>query len=209
VSSKSGEGLGERLGLGQLGAVLLAAGASRRLGFPKQLVERDGEAVVRRQARLLLGLQPACVVVVTGFAREGVELALAGLDVQLVHNELWENGMGASLACGIRAMPERVRAAMLLLCDLWKISGSDLDQLASAWQAAPQKAVTAAWDGQSGPPVIFPRALFQRLGGLRGEQGARHVLRGFTGGVVPVDLPNAAFDLDVSSDLAGVTGSQE
>ena len=184
-----------------LGALLLAAGASRRLGYPKQLLNWEGEAMVTRQARLLLALQPACVVVVTGFAREEVERALAGLDVQLVHNAQWESGMGTSLACGIRAMPERVRGALLMLCDLWKLSEMDLERLATGWQSMPQKAVTAAWDGQSGPPVIFPRALFQRLGRLSGEQGARQVLRGFAGGVARVDLPNAAFDLDVESDL--------
>ena len=190
-----------------LGAVLLAAGASRRLGYPKQLLEWEGEALVTRQARLLLAMQPACVVVVTGFAREEVERTLAGLDVQLVHNARWEDGMGASLACGVGAMPERVRGALLMLCDLWKVTGPDLDLLASTWQSDPQKAATAAWDGQSGPPVIFPRALFQKLGRLRGEQGARTVLRGFAGGLLKVDLPNAAFDLDVESDLP-VTGPQ-
>lgn len=185
-----------------LGAILLAAGASSRLGYPKQLVELDGEALVVRQARLLIALQPACVVVVTGAAREGVEQVLAGLPVNLVHNENWANGMGSSLACGVSAMPERVRGALLLLCDLWRISSADLENLVTAWQAAPAQAATAVWDGKTGPPVIFPRALFQRLKKLQGEQGARHLLRGFAGGIAQVAMPNAAYDLDVSSDLS-------
>jgi len=192
-----------------LGAILLAAGASSRLGYPKQLVKLDGDALVVRQARLLIALQPACVVVVTGAAREGVEQALAGLPVGLVHNANWEQGMGSSLACGVRAMPERVRGALLLLVDQWRICDADLDSLVSAWQAAPLRAATAAWDGKTGPPVIFPRALFQRLAKLGGEQGARNLLRGFAGGVVEVALPNAAWDLDVSSDFRSSTGIQE
>lgn len=191
-----------------LGAILLAAGSSSRLGYPKQLVELEGELLVARQTRLLLALQPACVVVVTGAAREGVEQALAGLPVNLVHNDHWENGMGSSLACGVKAMPERVRGALLLLCDLWRISGADLEKLVAAWNGTPLRAATAAWDGKTGPPVIFPRALFQRLGKLQGEQGARNVLRGFGGGVVEVALPNAAYDLDVSSDFSPSTASQ-
>ena len=98
-----------------------------------------------------------------------------------------------------------VRGALLLLCDQWRLTEEELSNLASTWQSAPQKAATAAWDGQTGPPVIFPRALFQRLGRLRGEQGARNVLRGFAGGVVEVNMPNAAYDLDVSSDFPHAT----
>ena len=189
-----------------LGAILLAAGASSRLGYPKQLVELDGQALVVRQARLLIALQPACVVVVTGAAREGVEQALAGLPVNFVHNENWENGMGSSLACGVKAMPERVRGALLLLCDQWRIFEADLEKLVTAWNGTPLQAVTATWDGKTGPPVIFQRTLLQRLGKLRGEHGARNLLRGFAGGVVEVTLPNAAYDLDVSSDFPPPTG---
>jgi molybdenum cofactor cytidylyltransferase len=184
-----------------LGTILLAAGGSSRLGQPKQLVALEGEPLVRRQARLLLALQPACVVVVTGAVADEVREALHGLDVSCVHNESWEQGMGTSLACGIRAMPERVRGALLLLTDQFRIVADDLQRLLEAWAGDPLAAVTASWDDQRGPPVVFPRALFDRLSRLQGDSGARAVLKRFRGRQVAVPLPNAAGDLDTPADL--------
>jgi len=182
------------------GAILLAAGGSSRLGQPKQLVMIDGQPLVTRQARLLLALQPACVVVVTGAVEEEIRQALQGLPLEFAHHEDWSQGMGRSLARGIQAMPERVRGTLLLLCDQWRIEQADLEKLLEAWQLAPQKAIISMWDGVSGPPVIFPRALFQRLLRLQGDSGARQLLRRYAGGLEQVPIANAAFDLDQPGD---------
>ena len=160
----------------------------------------DGQPLVRRQAQLLLKIQPACVVVVTGAVEQEVRQALAGLKVEWAHHQEWSRGMGQSIARGIEAMPERVRGAMLLLCDQWRVDQDDLGKLLDAWAAEPQKAVVAAWDGCSGPPVIFPRALFQRLIRLQGDRGARQLLKRYAGGLVRVPVANAAFDLDRPGD---------
>jgi molybdenum cofactor cytidylyltransferase len=186
-----------------LGAILLAAGSSSRLGQAKQLIELDGEPLVRRQARLLLALEPACVVVVTGCAAAEVTRALADLPVTCVHNADWKDGMGTSLACGVRAMPERARGALLLLADLWRIDADDLQAMVDRWAGQPQQAVTACWGDASGPPAIFPRQVFVRLARLRGESGARQILKHFKGGLTRLEVPHAAFDLDTPGDLTG------
>lgn len=183
-----------------LGAILLAAGGSSRLGRPKQLEVIDGQPLVARQAQLLLHLQPACVVVVTGAVDHEVRQALAGLPLEFVHHADWSRGMGQSIARGIEAMPERVRGALLLLCDQWRIGQDDLESLIETWTREPHKAVVSAWDGASGPPVIFPRALFQRLLTLRGDRGARQLLKRYSGGLERVSMPNAKFDLDRPGD---------
>lgn len=196
--------------MNQLGAILLAAGSSSRLGQSKQLLQIDGEILVRAQALKLLALDPACVVVVTGAEQTAVKQALHGLPLQLVHNTDWQQGMGSSLACGIAAMPERVRGALLLLCDQWKIEAADLLALTKAWQQSPGTAVTAQWrdfsSGESaglisGPPVVFPRSLFSSLARLRGDRGAAQILKRHKPGVQNIELPHAAFDIDQVSDL--------
>lgn len=188
------------MGAQSLGAILLAAGGSSRLGRPKQLEVIGGQPLVTRQARLLLAVQPACVVVVTGAVGEQVRLALKGLPVQFAHLADWQQGMGRSIAHGIEAMPERVRGALLLLCDQWRIEQADLERMLAAWQSAPQKAIVSMWDGNDGPPVIFPRAMFQRLTRLQGDRGARQLLRRYAGGLEKVPMENAAFDLDQPGD---------
>jgi len=196
--------------LNQLGAILLAAGGSTRLGQPKQLLKIEGQDLVRRQAELLREQGFACVVAVTGAEHGRVQHALQGLAVQTVFNEHWQTGMGSSLAAGIAAMPERVRGALLLLCDQWKIDAEDLQALIKAWQDSPGKAVIAEWPLQShespagltsGPPTIFPRTLFASLIKLSGDRGAQQILKRHKAGVRRVLMPHAAFDIDLQSDL--------
>lgn len=193
-----------------LGAILLAAGSSSRLGQSKQLLQLNGQPLVRLQASKLLALNPACVIVVTGAERVAVEHALKGLALQCVYNPDWQQGMGSSLAFGIAAMPERVRGALLLLCDQWKITNEDLLALHHAWERSPATAVIAQWHEESpekatqttsGPPVVFPRALFSSLTKLRGDRGAQQILKRYKAGVQRLDVPNARFDIDQASDL--------
>lgn len=190
----------------QLGAILLAAGSSSRLGQPKQLLEIDGRALVRRQAELLLDQGFACVVVVTGAERAGVEEALAGVAAQAVYNANWQDGMGSSLACGIAAMPERVRGALVLLCDQWRVTAEDLRTLLVAWESEPARAVCTEWKNASGhtvvgAPAIFPRALFAKLVKLQGDRGAQPILKYYASGTTQVGMPNAASDIDLPADL--------
>lgn len=191
----------------QLGAVLLAAGGSSRLGRPKQLLDIEGEPLVVRQARMLLALEPACVVVVTGAEHEEVAARLAGLPIRCQHNPDWERGMGNSLACGIQAMPERARAALVLLVDQWKLVPDDLERLVDAWAPDPLSAVIASYEGTRGPPAILPRALFERLSRLQGDAGARNVLKRWHGSVRTLPLARAAADIDTAEDLSESSGS--
>lgn len=193
-----------------LGAILLAAGSSSRLGQSKLLLQIDGQPLVRLQASKLMALNPACVVVVTGAEQAAVEHSLQGLALQCVHNHNWQKGMGSSLAFGIAAMPERVRGALLLLCDQWKITTEDLLALGEAWDRSPAVAVTAQWNEEStgeprqttfGPPVVFPRMMFPSLTKLRGDRGAQQILKRYKPGVQRIDLPNAGFDIDQPFDL--------
>ena len=187
-----------------LGAILLAAGESSRLGQPKQLLKSarwSNLALVRRQAELLLKKNFSAVVVVTGSSNSAVEAELDGLPVQLCHNENWKKGMGTSIACGIRAMPERVRGALVLLCDQWQIVDADLQNLCDEWTQHPTSAVISIWTDSSGPPTIFPRVLFDPLARLNGNKGARRVLSRFTGEVRYLTVDNAAYDIDVASDI--------
>lgn len=191
----------------QLGAVLLAAGGSSRLGRPKQLLDIEGEPLVVRQARMLLALEPACVVVVTGAGQEQVAAELGDLPIRCEHNPDWSRGMGTSLAQGIRAMPERARGALILLVDQWKLTGADLQELIDAWAADPQAAVIAAYEGTRGPPAVLPRSLFERLSRLQGDSGARNILKRWKGAVKAIPLARAAADIDTAEDLSQPSGS--
>lgn len=198
----------EIAGARNLAVVLLAAGPSSRLGQPKQLVEVDGESLVRRSARLALSLLPASVTVVTGCAAEQVQAGLEGLPVGLVFNRNWANGMGASINCGVRFMPGNVDGVLLMVCDQWRLEEADLKRLFLQWSTDISHIYLAGWkEGAadvSGPPVIFPRKLIPELKCMQESRGARQLVDRYMDVVEFVEMQNAAWDLDRPDDLERV-----
>ena len=191
--------------LQKLGAVLLAAGGSSRMGRPKQLLRIEDEALVTRMARLLVELEPGSVMVVTGSASQAVKDQLSGLPVQTEHNPRWQDGMAGSLATGVKNLPAEVAGVLIVLCDQWRIGVEDLRELARAWSADISQIAAACWDENGrqviGPPAIFPRALFEELINLRGDRGARAVIEKHRENTSFVAMENAHFDLDEPADL--------
>lgn len=188
-----------------LGAVLLAAGPSSRLGRSKQLVEVDGESLVRRTARLMLEVEIDYVTVVTGCEAERVRAEVEDLNVGVLFNRDWAQGMGSSINCGVRLMPQAVDGVLLMVCDQWRLAGQDLDRLIQAWTSDISEIYVACWDyGDafiSGPPVIFPRKLIPELKGMHPGRGARQLIDRHMDMVEYVKMENAAFDLDRPEDL--------
>ena len=188
-----------------LAAILLAAGPSSRLGESKQLVRLRGECLVRRAARLALGLKPVRLVAVTGCRADEVGRELDDLALDTVHARDWQLGMGASIAAGARALGRAADGILLVVCDQWRLKPADLARLAETWRAQPRRIVVTCWkEGRahvSGPPVIFPARLLADLKAIPPERGARQVIDRHIDDVEYVELPNAAEDLDRPEDL--------
>ena len=98
-------------------------------------------------------------------------------------------------------MPERARAALVVLCDQWKLQPQDIKGLVDAWAVKPQAAVVSAYEGTTGPPAIFPRAMFDRLGRLQGDTGAKKILKRWKGEIITLPNTRAAQDIDTPDDL--------
>ncbi len=192
-------------GLQKLTAVLLAAGGSSRMGRPKQLLRIEDEALVTRMARRLIELEPGSVMVVTGSASRAVSDQLSGLSIQIAHNPRWEEGMASSLAVGVKNLPAEFEGVLIMLCDQWQVGLADLQELAQAWKADISRIAAACWHEEGrqviGPPVIFPRALFEELTALKGDRGARAVIEKHRERTSLVKMENARFDLDEPADL--------
>jgi len=188
-----------------LAVVLLAAGSSSRLGQPKQLLRIEGEALVARTADRLLNLEPAGLIVVTGCESHAVGIQLSGMPLQIVHNPGWHQGMGTSIARGVKELPNAAQGVLIMLCDQWRIDQDDLGLLASTWCSDISQIVVARWGdpagGNFGPPVIFPADLFHELAALQGDRGARPLIEKYRDRVEFVSMDHAAFDLDEAGDL--------
>jgi molybdenum cofactor cytidylyltransferase len=189
-----------------LAIVLLAAGKASRFGTPKQLARLDGVSLVRRAALAALEVCPQ-LIVVTGAADAAVSAELAGLRLQRIHNPVWEDGMGGSIACAFAAWRDAGPAAALVcLCDQPRVGAPELRRLIAAHAVAPAAIVAADHGANLGPPCLFPRWSHAELAALAGPAGARVVLQRHAARVISVPLPEAALDIDTPADLARAAG---
>jgi molybdenum cofactor cytidylyltransferase len=183
----------------KLAGLLLAAGESKRLGQPKQLVKVRGESLVLRTARLLLTQTPN-VHVVVGANTPEIAQSIEKLPVRITRNSQWRDGLGSSIACGMNQITGNFDGVLIMLCDQWRVEHQDLNDLVKAWYENPSVPSVATWKESFGSPAIFPKAMFEDLMQLNGERGAKSLLEAASP-IRQVGLPNAGFDLDTIDDL--------
>jgi CTP:molybdopterin cytidylyltransferase MocA len=183
-----------------IGAAVLAAGASRRLGQPKQLVRVEGQQLVRRMAEV--ALQSGChpVAVVLGAHAGEVTAAIGGLPVVCLSNPEWPEGMGSSVRVAAGwARGAALDALVLILVDQVRLSSGHLGKLLTGADHG-RRIAASAYQGVLGAPAVFPRRFFPALQTLRGDSGARQLLRGNLP-VTAVSWPAGTHDLDLTADL--------
>lgn len=187
-----------------VGLVLLAAGSSSRMGTPKQLLPFRGKPLVRHCAEIALAaFQP--LITVVGASAPEVEAALAGLPVQIVHNKLWEQGIGASIQAGVRRAAELgLEGVVLSLADLPLVTAKYLSGLLEKQGTSGELIVASRYAGTVGVPALFSRQYFPHLLGLEPTQGCKGIIMSNGESAILVDCPAAEFDIDTPHDYASL-----
>ena len=195
---------------GPCAVLLLAAGASRRMGRPKQLLPVGGVPLVRAVAEQMLRSQVGPLIVVLGAGAPEILPCLHGLDARMVLNEKWEEGMGSSIRAGMRALVKLTptpASVILALADQPGLPAGHLGRLVATHRESRAGIVASAVDGVARPPVLFGAAWFSRLGELQGDAGARNLVRENPGDVALLPLA-AAIDLDTPEDYERMKAGQ-
>lgn len=185
-------------------ALILAAGASRRLGRPKQLIEFEGETLLNRTIRLARGAGADPVFLVLGAHFEEIRRTVPLQQVALVHNDEWKTGMASSIRAGLRALALGAPAAkgvMLLTCDQPRLSVVHLRDLLEPYTEKKAPIMASTYGGTRGTPAVFPREVFGRLSALEGDKGARSILVHPPCALIEVEFPGGEVDIDVPADL--------
>ena len=189
--------------------MVLAAGASTRLGQPKQLVHVGGRPALHRVVSNAVSIAGHAVTVVLGAHARELTHVLLHSPASVIVNREWEEGMGASIRRAMAALPPGCEAVMIVLGDQVAVTADDLRRLVSAWKGETSTIAAALYEGRVGVPAIFPSWCFSELSQLRGDQGARAILQRNASRLVHVPMPNAALDLDTPEDLERVRARVE
>jgi molybdenum cofactor cytidylyltransferase len=195
--------------MNDVAAIILAAGRGTRFGDePKLLALWNGAPLVRHVAEAAAGSVARPVIVVTGHRSSEVEASLDGLELRMVSNPSYTEGLSESLKAGFRALPDHARAAIILLGDMPLVRTGLIDTLIDAWREMGQPpALIPTLNGRRGNPVILSRVLETQIAGLTGDSGAGQILRARSGVVeYPVDDNAILQDIDTTRELARLSG---
>lgn len=193
--------------------LVLAAGASRRLGRPKQVVEVDGRALVCHTIANLLAADCERVLVVVGAYEAIVRKTIAAefIDrVRIAYHPKWSTGQASSLALGLRHLesftPE-LDHAIITVCDQPRVSAFHYRQLSQSLDDSGKRVAAARYESGGGVPICASRSTWNDLAKhLEGDQGAKSWLRQLPKRSVElIDIPEAKFDIDSPRDLVSLT----
>ena len=185
-----------------VGAIILAAGSSSRMGRPKQTLTYRGDSLLRRAAHAALSAGCRPVIVVTGAHAELSRLELDGLEVTAAFNPDWETGMASSVRAGVKRLVSAdpdVAATVLMLCDQPHVNAEIVSSLVAAHRATGTPVVASSYGGSFGVPALFAKTILEELARLEGGAGAKQVIErhaaeahflSFSAGEVDVDTPD-------------------
>ncbi len=187
------------------GAVVLAAGQSRRMGAPKLVLPWGQNTVIEQVVRSLGEGGIREIVVVTGGAREAVEAALAGYPVRFAHNPHYaQSEMVTSLQIGLRALSPGCPALLIALGDQPVIEAGVIQAVLAAYRSSGSRLVIPSYQMRRGHPWLVARELWPDLLALQPAQSLRDFLKAHEDDIqyVNVDTPNVLKDMDTPEDYA-------
>jgi molybdenum cofactor cytidylyltransferase len=180
-----------------IGIILLAAGASTRLGTSKQLLNFKGKPLLLHVTEQALGSVCRPVVVVLGARYALHHPVIAHLPISIIENPDWEQGMSRSIQCGLQAIAD-VEAVIVSVCDQPFIKSEHFDALSETFQHTGSPVIASAYAHTVGTPVLFAKTTFPSLMVLAGKLGAKSLI---TDKVHSVPFPLGHWDIDTPVDV--------
>jgi molybdenum cofactor cytidylyltransferase len=182
--------------------VILAAGASKRLGQPKQFLEFQKQSLVKRLV-IEAKKNTETVVVVTGYGHDQMVKELNGEDVHIIENKDWAQGMGSSIKEGMRylkSLERNVAAVILAVCDQPFVTATLFAAMIDLHKHSGKKIVACSYADSVGTPVLFERTYFEALQQLSGSEGAKKIVQQYADDVALIPFPLGVIDIDTQGD---------
>lgn len=191
----------------RIGALILAAGESRRMGYPKPLLMLQGENFINRILRTVEKCRLEPVIVVTGFRADEVEQSIKPVKgLKIIRNESWLDGQGTSIAAGIAAFPDDVQAVIIMLVDQPRVSAGLLSMLVKHYTTTPKPIIITMSGGYVTPPTLMDATCFEALKGLKGDEGAKKLLKSFEYKTCLWEGDDSLVDIDTPQEYDAIKG---
>jgi molybdenum cofactor cytidylyltransferase len=188
----------------QIGIIILAAGASRRMNEPKQLLEFQGKTLLRRAVETAVESICEPVIVVLGANFERTKAEIENLPVEIVFNHDWQSGLSSSIKTGIENLlkiaPDVV-ATVITLADQPFVTVNHIYLFAEKFEQSKSLIIAAEYNKTRGVPALFSRQIFDDFKELSGDKGAKAIIEKHRKLLATIDLPEAAFDIDTPQDF--------
>jgi len=186
-----------------IGFIILAAGASTRLGSPKQLLLYKDKTFLRHITEVALASPCEPIIVVLGAYANRFRSEIQQLPIQIVENTQWSQGMGSSIKAGMEALIAsgfNPHAVILSLCDQPFVSLEVIEQIIKAYRFTGKPIVASQYEGTIGVPALFDRTFFPELIAQPANQGAKSIIAQKALEVFCVPFPEGAIDVDTPED---------
>lgn len=186
-----------------VGLIILAAGASTRMGTPKQLLLYQGCSLIRHVTENAIASVCEPIIVVLGANAERIKPEINQLPIQIVENQQWTEGMSASIRVGLEALlavNQNLEAVAIALCDQPFVSSQTFNRIIEAYRVTGKPIIASEYSGTLGVPALFNRALFSELMALKSTDGAKKLIKKHMHEVFSVPFPEGAIDIDTPKD---------
>ena len=190
--------------INQYGILILAAGQSRRLGSPKQLLQYNGSSLIKRVSETAVETKCNTILVVLGAYAEEIKSELLFDGVHVFVNAHWQEGMASSIRVGLKELirlNENIDGVFILVCDQPYLKVEHINRLLSLQVEQDLPAAACSYDGVIGTPALFHKSLFQQLLNLEGDVGAKKILTSLQSEIAIVEFDGGVFDIDTELDF--------
>jgi len=189
------------------GIIILAAGASTRLGQPKQQLQYNGKSLLQHAIEVAVATAAQPVIVVLGAGYNNINNGLQKAGVTVVQHTGWQQGMASSMQAGLREallQQPTLNNIVITLCDQPFVTSQLLTQLVQLQHTSGKPIVASAYNNTVGPPVIFTNYYFTELLALKGEEGAKKIIVQHMHDVATLPFEAGKFDIDTQADYAAL-----
>lgn len=187
----------------KIGGILLAAGASRRMGRPKQLLPFKGTTLIQYMCEELLKVDFEQFIVVLGANEALIRPKIESLPVHIVVNKAWDRGMGGSITKGLSfslRQATNLDAYIIVLCDQPFLTADYLNLLCQNHQTYKKGIISSEYANTIGVPAFFHKKYEEDLLALNGQRGAKKLFKKYKHDLLSIPFPEGEIDLDTPDD---------